>query len=151
MQAHGSQEPHDVGRTLAVVGLAAGSLAALALCLSDRAPGLVRRTVLRFELGDEAQAMSLGFDPYLVGHFAIWFSLAFLAGLALARRPLFVAPAAVVLVGAGIAIEEAQRRFTAVRGFQLTDIAANTLGVAAGSVLALAVIGGHRLVVQQRS
>ena len=147
---HRTSSPGDFSRVVTGGALVAGMFATIVLCLSDRAPGLIRGAVFRFDLADEVRTVTFGVNPYMAGHFAIWASLAFVTAFALARRPAFMFPAAVALCGAGVIIEEAQRRFTSARGFEYADIAANTVGVTVGSLVALTVIGGHRLVTARR-
>lgn len=138
-------------RALLVVALTAGLLATLVLCLSDRAPGLIRDALFRWELADEVRTATLGFDPYLAGHFAIWVCLAAATSLALAQYPVLILPATAGLAALSIAIEDAQRRFTAIREFELQDIVANGLGIMAGAAVAVVFIGGQRVVAELRA
>lgn len=121
-----------------VVGflLVVGSCVAALLSLSDRAPHAVVRLAQRLDLADEIEQASLGLDPFLFGHAALWGALAALVVLALGsahRRTVWFA--LVGLVGASVAVEEAQRRVTASRGFEAQDIIANGLGVLAAWVV----------------
>ena len=102
-------------------------------------------------MADEVRAVTLGVDPYLAGHFEIWVCLAAVMGLALAQYPRLIAPAMVGLGVLSIAIEDAQRRFTAIREFELQDIVANSLGTVAGAAVAIALISGQRVVAGLRA
>jgi len=132
------------GRTTVVqVGLRAvavgGLVTAILLSLSDRAPGLLYTAALRLDLADEIRAASFGLDPFLVGHFALWAALAGVTLLALAQWPSAALGALVGLFGLSVAVEEAQRRFTSSRGFELQDVFANGAGLAVGALLFSAV------------
>lgn len=115
-----------------IVGLflVAGVVVAGVLSLSDRAPHAVVRLAFRLDVADEIERASFGVDPFLFGHAALWGTLAVLLLVTLRglrRRYLLVA--LVGLVAASVAVEEAQRRLTASRGFEAQDIAANAVGV----------------------
>lgn len=133
------------------LALTGGLLATLALCLSDRAPGLIRSALFRMDLADPVRFATLGFDPYLAGHFAIWVCLAVVTGLALDQRPLLMGPAMAGLAALSITIEVAQARYTTVRHFELQDIRANVAGIMVGAAIAIVLIGGQRVVAELRA
>ncbi len=136
-----------------MVALALGLLVTLGLSLSDRAPGLIRGAVVKFDLGDDIRLMTLGVDPYVAGHFAIWSCLAIATTFALGRAVQLIPPALVGLFAISIAIEEAQRRLTSIRGFELRDIVANGVGIAAGAgaaAIAVTVLENRRTVLAHR-
>lgn len=142
----------SVERTTAMrvgLGLASvtGLVAALLLSLSDRAPGLLYTAALRLDVADEIRFASLGVDPFLIGHFALWAAVAIVTSLALGQWPKMMPAALVALFALGIVVEEAQRRYTSTRGFELQDVVANGAGLVAGAMV-VALISRRRSVEQ---
>lgn len=133
-------------RLLWALAFVAGALAAVPLLLSDRAPQLVRDSVIELQLADEVRRLSFGFDPYLIAHMAMWGALAFVAVMAVRTT----VPAWMAMVGVGVASfgsEVLQHAATRSRTFQYADLAANTVGIVAGTVAALLfvhAVGGAR-------
>lgn len=115
-----------------------------ALMLSDRVPGVTRRlgSDLVTRLSDRLDAGSrparLAADPRLpsgdaIVHIGVWATAMLLVGLALwSWRGLVVGAAATFVASA--AIEVGQGRYTDGRTPQFSDLAANGVGVAAGTV-----------------
>ena len=122
-----------------------GALASVPLLLSDRAPRLIRDSLVELELADDARRLALGFDPYLAGHAAMWGALAFAAVMALHRRVPAWAVAVVVWM-ASVGSEVLQGAATRVRTFESIDIAANALGVVSGTIAAWLLVQVVRLV-----
>jgi|HigsolmetaAR201D_1030396.scaffolds.fasta_scaffold64541_1 hypothetical protein len=132
---------------IALVALGALAFNA-ALMLSDRAPGLLRRV-----FGDSVQRLSARIDASerladlaaragtqvpesdAIVHVAVWAVAALLVGLTVWSWVGLLFGSAVVL-GASAVVELAQGRLTDTRAVEASDLAANALGVAAGTVAA---------------
>lgn len=137
--------PPVVLRVFAALTGFGASLVAVALLLSDRAPGIVetafgdraRRLWERIDASERAQFVTEGELPQtdFIVHVAIWTVLAALVGLAVwSWRGLVVA--AVVVAAASGLLELAQGRYATTRVVEMRDMAANLLGVGLGVVLA---------------
>lgn len=117
-----------------------------ALMLSDRAPAVTRRlggdlvTRLSERLDAGSRRVRLAADPRLpsgdaIVHISVWATAMLLVGLALwSWRGLAVGAVATFVTSA--AIEMGQGRYTDRRTSQFGDLAANGVGVAAGTVAA---------------
>jgi len=126
--------------------LVVGAVAVIGLSLSDRAPHLVVDLAFRLDVADEVERASFGLDPFLFGHAALWGGLAVLVIVGLGSAPISrVAFAVTGLIAAGVLVEEAQRRLTASRGFELQDIAANAIGVLTAWLIAELFLGKRRV------
>lgn len=119
----------------------------LALMMSDRAPGLLRRIFgaaaerLSARLDASGRAAAIAADPRLpesdaIVHVALWAVAMLLIGLTVWSWVGVVSAAAAVFA-LGVVIELAQGRATETRAVELSDVAANGAGVALG-VLATA-------------
>ncbi|MEX2626993.1 MAG: hypothetical protein WD225_08905 [Ilumatobacteraceae bacterium] len=117
-----------------------------ALMLSDRAPGALRQIgggiVVRLSERIDAggRPARLTSDPRLPSgdtlvHIGVWGTAMLFVGLAVwSWRGLAVGAAGVLICS--LAVEVGQRRYTVSRTFQMSDIVANTVGVAAGAAAA---------------
>ncbi len=140
--------PPAVARALTALLGGAAFLATVALMLSDRAPGVLRRL-----FGDAAERISaridagtrnrLGVDGSLprsdlIVHVGLWALVLVLVGLAVwSWRGLAVATALVGL--ASVAVEVGQGWLSDTREIEFADFAANGLGVAVGAVIVAAI------------
>ena len=137
-----------------LLGLAAGAANAVVL-LSDRAPGLLRRISRRIDTGVDRAAGATGIDvpgrnvrvpptSDFDVHVAIWAVAALLVGLAMwSWLSLLLANG--VLFSASVALELAQAGYTRSRNVELTDVAANAVGVLTGTLAVAAFAALWRL------
>lgn len=130
---------------IAVLGLGA-LLFNAALMLSDRAPAITRRiggdvvARLSARLDADSRPARLATDPRLpasdtIVHIGVWATAMVFVGLAVWSWPGLVIGAALVLM-LSAAIEIGQGRYTDTRVVEMSDIVANAVGVAVGSVMA---------------
>lgn len=154
MQSDGRVLPRHrpPGALRVAVGLLAGTavLFNVALMISDRAPGALRRLggefverlSARLDAGDLARLATDPpvADPTFAGsdaviHVAVWATAMTLCGLAVwSWRNL--AAAAVVLLAGSLVVEIAQGRYTYSRAVEASDVAANAGGVLIGVTVA---------------
>lgn len=138
--------PAVIRASVGLLGVGA-VLAAIALLLSDRAPGLLEmafgdRARQLWERIDAAERVGLRPDADVpptdfLAHVAIWAVVATLFGLAVWSWRGLVG-SAVVLGGASLLVELAQGRYSTARTVQADDAVANVIGVAMGVVAAAA-------------
>lgn len=156
----GSRSKVAVGRSpnplVFAIGFATALSVTATLSWSDRAPMLVRDAAFRLDIDDDIHRASLGVDPELVAHAVVWGGLALLVGVAIggvtARwQRLWLALGCGALVTVSALVEEGQRRFTAVRTFQMKDIVANGIGVLAVYVVLAVVVERRSLVGERRT
>ncbi len=117
----------------------------LALMLSDRAPGLSERIFGDFAVrlsdrlnrSDRIGSLTEGSDPGndVIVHVGVWGLAMMLVGLALWRWSSLII-AALAVFAASLFIEIGQGRYTSSRAVELSDVAANGVGVALGSLAA---------------
>ena len=130
---------------VAILGLGAVAFNA-ALMLSDRAPGVSRRlggdliARLSERLDAGGRPARLRSDPRFPAsdtlvHIGVWGVAMLLVGLAVWSWRGLAVGAAIVLVVSAV-VEVAQDRYTATRTFEVSDIAANAVGVAVGTLAA---------------
>lgn len=113
--------------------------AATLIMLSDRAPGLLRRLSARVDAGGSRAARAASEAPLPESdfeiHVLVWLAAAVLVGLAAWSWP-SLGLGGLSLFAFAVAVEGAQHLLTATRSAQLGDVAANAVGVAAGTGLA---------------
>lgn len=131
----------------AFVGLLAVGAAMFnaALMLSDRAPGVVQaifgdfavRLATRLNGAERIDALTEGRTPGndAIVHIGVWAVATVLVGLALWRWVSLII-GAIAMFAASIFIEVGQGRYTSSRAVELSDVAANGLGVALGTLAA---------------
>lgn len=136
--------PPQIVRALAgLVGFGA-ALAAVAILLSDRAPGVLKTmfgdVVVRIsnrvdaaERADAALGDSVPENDAIV-HIGIWATVAVLAGFALWTWWGLVASTAILAVGS-LAVEVGQGRYSDTRAVERSDALANLVGVTIGAVV----------------
>ncbi len=123
--------------------------------LSDRAPGLLRRVSRRIDAGVDRAANATGIDvpggsaqvprSDFDVHVAIWAIAALLVGLAMwSWLSLLVGNG--LVFGVSVALELAQAGYTRSRAVQLGDVAANAVGVVAGTLAVAAFAVALRLI-----
>ena len=136
-----------------LLGVAAFAANAVVL-LSDRAPGLLRRVSRRIDAGVDRAADATGIDVpgRSVGvprsdfdvHVAICAIAALLVGLAMwSWLSLLVGNG--LVFGVSVALELAQAGYTRSRNVELTDVAANAVGVLTGTLAVAAFAALWRL------
>lgn len=136
-----SRPPIGLRALFGVLGLAV-VLFNIALMLSDRAPGFLRRVfgdaVVRLsERIDATARIPAGQLPEsdAVVHIAVWAAAMLLVGLTIwTWRGLLIASLAVLTTSAGVEI--AQGVYSSSRAVERTDAIANTIGVVLGTLLA---------------
>lgn len=126
---------------IALLGLGAAGFA-VALMLSDRAPGLLRevfgdrarRLWNRIDASEPAHAVTQGDlpEPDFVVHVVVWCVVVMLVAMAIWTWRGLVG-AAIGVFAASVVLEAAQARFSTTRSVQRNDVVANGLGVAAGT------------------
>lgn len=114
-------------------------LATIVLSLSDRVPRLIDIVAVRVGVPVRLRDGVAGIDPLTWLHLVGWAALAFAVVLAVGRMRWAPAVAA-VLISASIVIEVVQQTSTSVRAYELSDVVANSVGVAGGTSLALIVL-----------
>ena len=136
-----------------LLGLAAFTANAVIL-LSDRAPGLLRRLSRRIDAGVDRAANATGLD--VPGrdvrvpqsdfdiHLTIWAVAALLVGLAMWSWLSLLVGSGLVF-GVSVALELAQAGYTRSRNVELTDVAANAVGVLTGTLAVAAFAALWRL------
>ncbi len=125
-----------------LLALAAFAVNAVVL-LSDRAPGLLRRLSRRIDAGVDRAAEVTRLDGPARNvrlpqsdfdvHVAIWAVAALLVGLAMWSWSSLLVGNGLVFA-ASVVLELAQAGYTRSRAVQLADVAANAVGVLAGTV-----------------
>ena len=117
----------------------------VALMLSDRAPGLTRRLFgdfavrlsRRLDASERIDQLTDGNPPGndAIVHIGLWAVATMLLAVTLWSWWGWLVTIAMMLVASG-ALELAQGRYTSSRAVQLSDLAANVVGVALGAVVA---------------
>ena len=128
-------------RWLIVAALPFAAMATVVLSLSDRVPGLLDDVAVRLGVPGRLRDGIAGIEPLTALHLLGWCALAFAVVLALGRS-WWIPFAAALLFGASIFIEVMQQTSTTIRAFEESDIVANAVGVAGGTLLALLVLAG---------
>lgn len=112
------------------------------LMLSDRAPGVMQsifgdfavRMSQRLDQSGQVDALADGRRPGndAIVHIGVWAFAMLLVGLALWRWGLLIL-GAILLFAASVFIEIGQGRYSSTRAVEMSDVAANGLGVAIGA------------------
>jgi VanZ family protein len=126
-------------RWLIMAALPFAVLSTIVLSLSDRVPRLIESVAVRAGVPVRLRDGVAGIDPFTGLHFVGWGALAFAVVVAVGRMR-WAPVVAAVLISASIVIEVVQQTSTAVRGYQLSDVVANSVGVVGGTSLALMVL-----------
>ncbi len=149
-----SVRPPIATRVLALVAAAAVGFVILAVMWSDRAPG-----VLSAAAGDEAHLLwdriNRSGQPVpgsdAVAHIVMWGGMTLLLSMVSWTYLGTVFTGGLVLLGS-VAVEVGQQRFSQDRRFEITDLAANFVGVTIGVAAAVVVFMiGSKLMTSRRS